>query len=64
MLTLVSGRGLDEQIKLNTEREALEKKIAKLEKLARAESQPKIKFGLVREIVKLKAEGDDGHYAN
>jgi len=53
-ITLAPGRGLDEQIKLNVEREALERKIAKLEKLAGAERQPKKKFKLVQEVKSLR----------
>lgn len=55
-ITLAPGRGLDEQIKLNVEREALEKKIVKLEKLARAERQPKRKFELAQEMQNLRKE--------
>ena len=55
-ITLASGRGLDEQIRLNAEREALEKKIVKLEKLARAERQPKRKFELAQEMQNLRKE--------
>ena len=53
-IALAPVRGLDEQIRLNAEREALGKKIAKLEKLARAVRQPKRKFELVQEVKSLR----------
>lgn len=45
---------LDEQIQANAERDKLDKEIARLEKLARKESQPKKKFELVQKINQLK----------
>ena len=48
------GRTLDEQIAINEKRQKLEKEIAKLERQARAEKQPKKKFELVQRIKKLK----------
>lgn len=45
---------LSEQIADKEYREKLEKEIAKLEKLARAEKQPKKKFDLVQQIKELK----------
>ena len=50
------GNTLDEQIAINEQRHKLEKKIAKLEKQARAEKQPKKKFELVQRINKLKGD--------
>lgn len=45
---------LDENLAIHDRRSKLEKEIAKLEKQARAEKQPKKKFGLVQRIKKLK----------
>lgn len=50
------GKTLDEQIEINERRQKLEKEIARLEKQARAEKQPKKKFELVRKVKKLKHE--------
>ena len=47
---------LDEQIDVDERKEKLIKEIAKLEKQARAEKQPKKKFELVQQIKKLKEE--------
>lgn len=47
---------LGEQIADKEQREKLEKEIAKLEKLARAEKQPKKKFDLVQQIKLLKSK--------
>lgn len=47
---------LDENLALHERQEKLEKEIAKLEKQARAEKQPKKKFELVQRIGKLKEE--------
>lgn len=49
-ITLSDGNNLDEQITVNAEREKLMKQIAKLEKQARAEKQPKKKYELVQQI--------------
>lgn len=57
-IELQQGGTLNEQIALQEKREKLKKEIAKLEKLARAEKQPKKKFELVQRIRKLK-EGDN-----
>nr|DAV66678.1 MAG TPA: protein of unknown function (DUF4391) [Caudoviricetes sp.] len=48
------GKTLDEQIKENEKRQKLEKEIAKFEKQARAEKQPKKKFELVQQVKKLR----------
>lgn len=48
------GRSLDEQIMADEQRQKIEKEIARLEKLARAEKQPKKKFELVQRIGALK----------
>lgn len=50
------GKTLDEQIAADERRQKIEKEIAKLEKQARAEKQPKKKFELVQQIKKLKEE--------
>lgn len=44
------GNTLDEQIEVNDKKQKLEKEIARLEKKARAEKQPKKKFELVQRI--------------
>lgn len=51
---------LDEQIAADERRQKIEKEIAKLEKQARAEKQPKKKFELVQRIKSLitEMEGD------
>lgn len=49
-ITLSDGNNLDEQITVNAERVKLMKQIAKLEKQARAEKQPKKKYELVQQI--------------
>jgi len=48
------GKTLDEQIQLNEEREKLQQRIDSLERLARAEKQPRKKFELVQEIKRLE----------
>ena len=48
------GYTLDQQIAANEQKAKLEKEIARLEKLARAEKQPKKKFELVEKIKGLK----------
>lgn len=50
------GRDLDEQLAQAAQREKLQKEIARLEKQARAERQPKKKFELVQRIFRLKGE--------
>lgn len=47
---------LDENIVLHEKQAKLKKEIAKLEKQARAEKQPKKKFEFVQKINKLKGE--------
>lgn len=56
-ITIESGNTLDQQIVADERREKILKEIAKLEKLARAEKQPKKKFELVQQIQKLKESG-------
>ena len=55
-IQLEQGRTLDEQIALAAQREKLQKEIARLEKLARAERQPKKKFELVNELRRLQKQ--------
>lgn len=57
-----NDNSLDEQITCDEKRAKLEKEIARLEKLARAEKQPKRAFELHQEIIdlKLKLENDNG----
>lgn len=55
-ITIDQGNTLDEQITADEHRQKIEKEIAKLEKQARAEKQPKKKFELVQQIKKLKDE--------
>ena len=53
-VSLEESNTLDEQIEINERMQKLEKEIAKLEKQARAEKQPKKKFELVQQIKQLK----------
>ena len=55
-ITIDQGNTLDEQIAADEHRQKTEKEIAKLEKQARAEKQPKKKFELAQQIKKLKDE--------
>ncbi|MGN1230464.1 MAG: DUF4391 domain-containing protein [Anaerotignum sp.] len=55
-IQIESGNTLDEQIQINTQREQIAKEIARLEKLARRETQPRRKLELVRQIQKLKTQ--------
>lgn len=53
-ITIDQGNTLDEQIAADEYRQKIEKKIAKLEKQARAEKQPKKKFELAQRVKALK----------
>ena len=55
-ITIQQDHTLDEQIATDDRAEKLRKEIAKLEKQARAEKQPKKKFELVQKINKLKED--------
>lgn len=55
-ITIDQGNTLDEQIAADEYRQKIEKEIAKLEKQARAEKQPKKKFELAQQIKTLKDE--------
>lgn len=57
-VNIEKGNSLDEQIEINEKKHKLEKEIAKLEKQARAEKQPKKKFELVLKVRSLKQEMD------
>ncbi len=51
---IAQGRTLDEQLASQQKRQKIEKEIAKLEKLAWAEKQPKRKFELMQRIQQIK----------
>ena len=53
-ITIEQGNTLDEQIAADEHRQKIEKEIAKLEKQARTEKQPKKKFELVQRVKALK----------
>lgn len=53
-LNIEQGNTIDEQIRIDEQRDKLQKEIDRLEKLARAEKQPKKKFEIVSEVNKLK----------
>ena len=53
-MNIEHGNSLDEQIEINERKRKLEKEIAKLEKQARAERQPKKKFELVQRVKALR----------
>ena len=55
-VSIADGNTLDEQIAADERRQKIEKEIAKLEKQARAEKQPKKKFELVQRIKNLKEQ--------
>lgn len=55
-VSLEQGNTLDEQIIIDEKRQKLEKEIAKLEKQARAERQPKKKFEMVQRMKRYMAE--------
>lgn len=49
-IQIEGGNTLDEQIQINAQREQIAKEIARLEKLARKEAQPRRKYELVQKI--------------
>lgn len=57
-ITIEKGKTLEEQISINEEREKIQKEIAKLEKAARAEKQPRKKFALFEKIKTYQDELD------
>ena len=50
------GNTLDDQIAINDKKAKIEKEIARLEKQARAEKQPKKKFELVAKVKQLESK--------
>ena len=60
-ITIQQGNTLDQQIAVDEKCAKLEREITRLEKLARAEKQPKKKFELVQQIQKLKKTLEAGH---
>ena len=59
-IRMQTGNTLNQQIAIDEQRAKLEKEIARLEKLAWAEKQPKKKFELVQKTNKLKEQGNMG----
>lgn len=57
-VSIADGNTLDEQIAADERRQKIEKEIAKLEKQARAEKQPKKKFELVQRVRALQKQLD------
>ena len=57
-MEVAQGQSLDEQLAAQQKRQKLEKEIAKLEKLAWAEKQPKRKFELMKRIADYQKERD------
>lgn len=57
-IEIKQGHSLDEQIAADEQKEKAEREIARLERMARNEKQPKKKFELVQEIKRLKARSD------
>lgn len=57
-IEIEQGHSLDEQIAADEQKEKVEREIARLERMARNEKQPKKKFELVQEIKRLKARSD------
>lgn len=55
-IEIEQGNTLDDQIAIDDKKARLEKEIARLERQARNEKQPKKKFELVQQVNKLKAE--------
>ncbi len=58
-VTVEQGRTLDEQLARQQKREKLEREIARLEKLAWAEKQPKKKLDLMRKLLNLRQEVEE-----
>lgn len=55
-ITVDQGNTLDEQIVLNEQRMKIQKEIERLTKRAKREKQPKKKFDIAQQIIKLKKE--------
>ena len=58
-IEIKQGHSLDEQIAADEQKEKAEREIARLERMARNEKQPKKKFELVQEIKRLKARSNN-----
>ena len=56
-IQIEDGNTLGQQIEIDAQREQIAKEIARLEKLARKEAQPRRKLELVQKIQKLKVDG-------
>lgn len=54
-----NGRSIEEQIALDEQRKKIEKELASLEKMARAEKQPKKRFEMVQQIKALRKHLDE-----
>ena len=61
-INMDAGNTLEEQIAMDEQKAKLQKEIAKLEKQARAEKQPKKKFELVQKINQFKKELHNDKY--
>lgn len=59
-IEIEQGNTLDDQIAIDDKKAKLEKEIARLERQARNEKQPKKKFELVQQVNKLKKELENG----
>lgn len=55
-ITICKGKTLEEQIAVNEQKAKLQKEVIRLEKLARAEKQPKKKFQIVKTLNKVKEQ--------
>lgn len=55
-IQIEEGHSLEQQIAADEQRAIIQKEIARLEKLARKETQPKKKFGLVQKIRELERQ--------
>ena len=60
-ITIQDGNTLDQQIASDEQQAKLEKEIVRLEKLARAEKQPKKKFEIVQQIKELELQLPGGY---
>ena len=58
-IQIEEGHSLEQQIAADEQRAKVQKEIARLEKLARKETQPKKKFELVQKIQRLTTEKED-----
>lgn len=58
-LTIEQGRTLDEQISIDEQRSKLQREIDRLDRLARAEKQPKKKFELVQRLREYQKKSEE-----